>query len=268
MNSLLEPKAFSPAQALTLHWPEYLIEGGALGAFMISASVVSTLLEYPGAALVAVIPNPSLRLALIGMAMGLTAVLVIYSPWGKRSGAHMNPAVTLAFLSLGRISPINALFYILAQFLGGLLGVLIAAVILGQEFADPPVRYIVTQPGPLGASAALAAEFGISFGLMLAILVVSNAKRWSRYTGIIAGLLIAAYVAVESPLSGTSMNPARTLGSALPAQFWNGWWIYFTAPVAGMLLAAGTFHVLTPRARRSHHLAKIIPNEHKDAHGT
>src|SRR5450755_3506471 len=98
MNSLKKPKDFSLTQALLLHWPDYLIEAWALGVFMISASVVTTLLESPGATLSQWVTSPTLRLVLIGLAMGGTAVALIYSPWGMRSGAHMNPAVTLAFL--------------------------------------------------------------------------------------------------------------------------------------------------------------------------
>jgi aquaporin Z len=259
MNSLKKPKDFSLTQALLLHWPDYLIEAWALGVFMISASVVTTLLESPGATLSQWVTSPTLRLVLIGLAMGGTAVALIYSPWGMRSGAHMNPAVTLAFLSLGRISLVNAAFYILAQFVGGFLGVLAALVWLGDRFSQPPVLYIVTQPGAMGTGIAFLAEAVISFILMLTILLVSNERRWSRFTGVAAGILIACYVSVESPLSGMSMNPARSLSSALPARHWESLWIYFTAPVAAMWLAARAFHALKPRTQRSHHLAKIVP---------
>jgi aquaporin Z len=251
MSSLTEPKQFSPAAALRLHWPEFLIEAWALGVFMLCAAVVSTELRQVGS------PWQS---ALTGMAMGGTAVALIYSRWGARSGAHMNPAVTLAFLSLGRISPVNAAGYIVSQFIGGYLGVLLAWISLGPAFAQPPVRYIVTQPGAWGSSAAFAAEFSMSLVLMLTILWVSNEKRWSGYTGWLAGLLIAVYVSVESPLSGMSLNPARTVASALPAQDWTSAWLYFVAPITGMWLAARLFHVLIPWVERTHHSAKIVPH--------
>ena len=247
MISLKRPARFLTSEALRLHWPEYLIEAWALGLFMISASVVTTELESPGALLYQAIHSAQLRLALIGAAMGGTAVLLIYSPWGKRSGAHMNPAVTLAFLTLGRISPVNAALYIAAQFVGALLGVLVTRAVLGMPFAQAPVRYIVTEPGRWGVSVAFLAELAISFVLMLTILMISNDKRWSRYTGIAAGILIASYVSFESPLSGMSMNPARTLASALPAQVWSSLWIYFTAPVLGMVLTSQAFRYLNRR---------------------
>jgi aquaporin Z len=259
MTSLTEPQRFSPLEALSFHWREFLIEGWALGMFMISASLVTSWLEQPGALLNRTIGSAAVRLALIGLCMGGTAVALIYSPWGRRSGAHMNPAVTLAFLSLRRIAPVNALFYIAAQFVGGYLGVLTSLLLLGPSFEYAPVRCIVTLPGPAGPWAAFAAEFAISFAMMFTILMISNQARWSRYTGVAAGVLISNYVFFESPLSGFSMNPARTFASALAAQAWTGLWIYFTAPVIAMWLAGRAFHALTPWSQRLHHLAKIVP---------
>jgi aquaporin Z len=259
MISLNEPTRFSVSRALALHWPEFLIEAFALGTFMVSASVVTTALEYPGAFLRQAIGNGALRLGLIGIGMGGTAVALMYSPWGQRSGAHMNPAVTLAFLSLKRIAPVNALLYILAQFVGGYVGVLLCELVLGTPFRAPPVEYIVTVPGPPGAAIAFGAEFAIAFIMMFAILMISNDARWSRYAGVAAGVLISAYVLCESPLSGFSMNPARTFASALPAHVWRGLWIYFSAPVIAMWLAARAFHALVPEFERLHHSPKIVP---------
>ena len=125
--------------ALRAHWPEYLIEAWALGTFMIVAGVCTTLLEYPASPLRINVPDPSMRRVLAGIAMGLTAVGIIYSPWGKRSGAHMNPSVTLAFLSLGKVHPVDALFFIVSQFVGGTLGVLFVLALFGSAFSAPPV---------------------------------------------------------------------------------------------------------------------------------
>ena len=234
-------EAAGPAAALRAHWPEYLIEAWALGVFMISAGVFATLLGYPGSPLLQFLPGAGLRRALIGMAMGLTAIFLIYSPWGKRSGAHMNPAVTLTFLRLGKVGSWDAVFYIAAQFLGGTAGVLLAAAILRDRFTTAPVHYVATLPGPPGPTVAFAAEFAISTLLMSVILHVSNHPRLARFTGLCAGILVATYITVEAPLSGMSMNPARSFASAAPAGLWDSLWIYFTAPVLGMQAAAAWY---------------------------
>lgn len=220
------------------HWPEYLMEAGGLGLFMLSACGWGTLLEYPGSPVRAAIPDPNLRRLIMGLLMGLTAVGLIYSPWGQRSGAHLNPSVTLAFLRLGKVAVWDAAFYILAQFAGGVLGVGLAALCLGRPLADPVVDYVATVPGPRGPAVAFLAETLISFGLMFTVLVVSNTARLARFTGLCAGALVALYITIEAPLSGMSMNPARSLGSAVPAHALTVLWIYFAAPLVGMLLAA------------------------------
>lgn len=220
------------------HWPEYLMEAAGLGLFMISAAVVTSLLEYPHSPLHQLLPDPVIRRVLIGIAMGVTAIGIIYSPWGKRSGAHLNPAVTVTFLRLGKIRGLDALFYVLAQFIGGLMGLLVAAIAIGIAIEDPTVNYVVTVPGLGGAGMAFAAEVCISFSLMLVVLIVSNQTKLNTWTGVFAGMLVATYIAVEAPLSGMSMNPARSFASALPAHLWTGFWVYLTAPLFGMLLAA------------------------------
>jgi aquaporin Z len=220
------------------HWPEYLMEAAGLGLFMIAAAVVTAALEYPYSPLHDLLPDPTQRRILIGLAMGLTAIGLIYSPWGKRSGAHLNPAVTLTFFRLGKIKSGDALWYVAAQFVGGTLGLWLAAQILGLAIEHPSVNYVVTVPGAEGVAIAFAVEMMISFGLMLVVLVVSNRLSLNRWTGVFAGALVATYIAVEAPLSGMSMNPARTFASALSAHLWTDYWLYLTAPLSGMLLAA------------------------------
>jgi len=224
--------------ALRQHWPEYVMEGAELGLFMISACVVVVLLEHPTSAITQALPHPFLRRVLIGIAMGLTAIGLIYSPLGKRSGAHFNPSVTLTFLRLGKVRPWDALFYVVAQFTGGLLGVLLAGVILSDLVAHPSVNYAVTTPGAGGPWIAFIAEVTIAFIQMSMVLRVSNTTYLARFTGLFAGVMVAMYISLEAPYSGMSMNPARTFASAFPAQVWTALWVYFTAPLVGMFLAA------------------------------
>jgi aquaporin Z len=227
-----------PRVAVLQHWPEYLIEAIGLGLFMLSACVFVSLLEHPNSPVRQLVTEPFLRRIPIGFAMGLTAVALIYSPWGQRSGAHFNPSVTLTFWRLGKVAPWDAVFYMAAQFTGAIAGVGVAAIILETWLAHPAVRHAATVPGPGGPGVAFVAELLISFLLMTVVLTVSNRPRLNRFTGLCAGSLVASYIVFEAPLSGMSMNAARTVGSAVYAQAWMALWVYFTAPVLGMLSAA------------------------------
>ena len=153
----------------------------------------------------------------------------------------MNPAVTLTFFRLGKVARPDFIGYVMAQFTGAIIGIAAAGSALGGIVSDPPVNYVTTLPGVMGEVVAFVAESAISFVLMLTVLAVSNHRRLAPFTGLCAGLLVWVYITVEAPLSGMSMNPARTFGSALLARDFLGLWIYFTAPPLGMLLAAELF---------------------------
>lgn len=222
-------------------WREYLIEGTLLGLFMIAACGFATLLEHPGSPIHRALASGGVRRLLMGLAMGSTAVTLIRSPWGRRSGAHMNPSITLTYLRLGKIAAPDAIGYTAAQFAGAVAGVVVIGGILGMHVAHPAVRYAVTAPGAHGSLLAFGAELAISFVLMTVVLVASNARRLAPYTPFLAGALVATYIALEAPISGMSMNPARSLASALAARHWSDLWIYFTAPPLGMLVAAEVY---------------------------
>jgi aquaporin Z len=231
------PTARRAIQALRSHGWIYLAEAALLALFMISACAFTVLSEYPESPVHQAIPSPVVRRALIGVAMGLTTTALIYSGWGKRSGAHMNPAVTLCFLRLGKIEVWDATFYIVAQFIGAAVGVGLSRAVANSVITHPAINDLVTLPGDSGIFAAWIAEFGISFVLMATILSLNRFPRLITRTGIFVGVLVAIYITFEAPLSGTSMNPARTLGSAICAGLFTGLWVYFTAPVLGMLAA-------------------------------
>ena len=221
------------------HWPEYLIEAWCLGTFMVSACFFAVLLFNPDSPAAGL--GPVLKNVLMGAAMGLTAIAIITSAWGRRSGAHFNPAVTLAFLRLGKITGANASFYILFQFIGGLAGVLLSWLVLGRLLADGAVNFVVTLPGSYGVASALAAEIVMSFVMMTTILFTSSSARLASLTPIFAASLVAFFIATENPISGMSINPARTFASAVVAGNWTGWWIYFVGPPIAMLSAAELF---------------------------
>jgi aquaporin Z len=226
------------------HWPEYLMEAAELGLFMFSACAFTVLLYHPSSPITQTIHNGVLRRLVMGTAMGTTAIAIIFSPLGQRSGAHFNPSVTWTFFRLGKIDAYDAAFYTLFQFAGGMAGIMLASLAFGRVVAHRSVNYAATLPGPDGPFAALFAEIIISFILMSVILTVSNTKRLARWTGMFAGALVATYITIESPISGMSMNPARTLSSAVGARVWMFLWIYFVAPPLGMLLAAEVYRRL------------------------
>jgi aquaporin Z len=202
------------------------------------------------------LPDALLRRALMGLAMGATADALIYSPWGKRSGAHINPAVTLTFHVLGKIPAADALGYAIAQFAGGAVGVWVMHVLWGTWLADPNVHWVATVPGPWGWAPAFVAELAISGVLMFAVLAFSGHPRLAMKTGWIAGALVATWILLEAPISGMSMNPARTFGSAVIANDWRAWWLYFVAPPLGMGLAAITYTLSLGRVQSG--CAKLV----------
>jgi len=239
-------------QALREHWPEYLCEAVELGLFMISAGLFTILLHHPGSPVLSFIPSEFVRRMLTGIAMGGTAIALVFSPLGKRSGAHFNPAVTLTFWRLAKVKNWDAMFYIIAQFIGAIAGVFAVTLFVREPLSHPTVNYAATLPGMQGVVVAFVAEFVIAFVLMSVVLRVSNTPHLARYTGLFAGALVATYITLESPFSGMSMNPARTSASAIVGHIWTGLWIYFTAPVLAMQLAA----VVYLRSKRTVYCAK------------
>ncbi|REJ76440.1 MAG: aquaporin family protein [Acidobacteria bacterium] len=229
-------------KAVKEHWPEYLMEAWGLGIFMVSACTFGVAFYHPGSPLF--FDSKIVSDAMMGLVMGLTAIGIILSPWGKRSGAHINPAVTITFLWLGKIKPADAVFYIFAQFAGASAGVLLSRVFLDGLLADASVNFVVTVPGAGGALSAFTAEFVISFLLMTMVLVTTNSTRLMSATPFLAGLLIANFIVFEGAFSGMSMNPARTFGSAASANVWTEAWLYFVAPPLAMLSAARVYVTL------------------------
>ncbi len=229
-------------EAFRQHWDRYLMEGAELGIFMAVALFLALLLEHPRSRLHKFFKSEILRRFFFGFGIGLTVVLLIYCTWGRQSGAQFNPAVTLSMLYLQRIQPWDAFFYIIAQFIGGGLGVMLAAAPFWKASAHKKVNFVVTLPGKPGVAAAFAAEFIISFILMATLRLVYQHATLKPLIGYFAGLLLLLYITFEVPFSGMSLNPARSVASAIPARNWKSIWIYFLAPTLAMLLAAILFH--------------------------
>jgi aquaporin Z len=248
-------RALNGADNLRLHWPEYLMEAGESGIYLFSACAFATLLWHPASPLQRYVSSDTVRRTLMGSAMGAIVIAIVLSPWGKQSGAHFNPAVTLTFYRLGKVTWWDAAFYWSAQFLGTVAGVALACFALHGSPGHEAVHYAATIPCNYGDAIAFVAELAISFVLMYAILVASNHKELAPYTRYIAAFLIASYIAFESSLSGMSTNPARTFGPAFYGSYWHALWIYFSAPPLGMLAAGEVF--LLARAGKRPFCAKL-----------
>jgi aquaporin Z len=236
----LAPSA-SLAEAIGTHWREYLMEATELGALMFSTCIVGTLLYSKDSPLNYLELSLGFKSVLMGTAIAATTFLIIRSPFGRRSGAHVNPAVTLSFLWLKRVHRLDALCYVMAHFLGGVVGVAIAREVLGAHLSSAPVQYLVTTPGSYGQLTAFAAEFVLAGLLMGIVLYASNHKLWVHFSPILVALLTIFYYALCSSISGFSVNPARSFSSALFAWIWQGIWIYFSAPCLGMLTSAAIY---------------------------
>lgn len=217
------------------------MEAGEIALYMFLVCTFATLLLHPASPFRNFIHSVIFRRVFLGLLVGSSVVAIIMTPWGKQSGGHFNPAITLTFYRLGKLAFWDALFYVTAQFTGAAVGVGIAAYVLRDALRNPYVRYAVTTPGTFGNAGAFVGEAAISFILLTGILLVSDREAVARFTPYLVGALYTAFITFEAPLSGMSMNPARTFGSALSAGYWEAFWIYLIAPTVGMLIAAEIF---------------------------
>ncbi|MBF8188876.1 aquaporin [Nonomuraea sp. K274] len=217
-------------------WREVTAEfaGMALLLLLVVSAIVAGF--APGSPLVDTVPNEDLRRLLTGVLTATAAAGIIYSPLGRISGGHLNPAVTTAFWVLGKMTSGSALKYSAAQVAGAITGALAALQV--WDGAAASVRVGATVPRLGGAATALVAEAVMTFLLLTLILTFVDRPRLMPYTAAAASSLVAVLVFTEAPVSGTSLNPARSIGPALVGATWTGLWVYLVAPTLGALTAA------------------------------
>ncbi|HLP37227.1 aquaporin [Lacibacter sp.] len=223
------------------NYKHYLQEALGLAIFMISACFFGALLEAPASPVHQLLQNSFLRVVIMGVLMGATALFIFYSPLTAASGAQINPAVTLSFLRTRQMCKYDALFFMLFQITGGTLAVYIMQQLIGSWLIDLPVNSVVTVPGKAGVVPAAITEFIIAFITMSMVLFTSDHPVLKKYTRIFAACLVCCWVIIAGPLSGFGMNPARSFASALPANTWTSFPIYLIAPLAGMLSATEVY---------------------------
>ncbi|MET0395213.1 MAG: MIP/aquaporin family protein [Longimicrobiaceae bacterium] len=194
----------------------------------------------PGAAMVDAYTEGAVGHAGVALAFAFVVLAMVYA-LGHISGAHINPAVTVAFWSVGRFPGRDVLPYVIAQCAGAVLASLTLRAVLG-----PVGRLGATLP-VVGVGGSLAVEWLLSFVLMLVVMAVATDERVaSGFAGLAVGLTVGFCAMMGGPLTGASMNPARALGPALAGGIWTAHWIYWVAPVTGMLAAARVYEFLRP----------------------
>jgi MIP family channel proteins len=162
--------------------------------------------------------------------------------FGVVSGGHFNPAVTLAAMAIKRISAIDGVIYMLAQFSGGVLGALLCKGLLLDEGRATHYGAATVSPMLAGNPQGAIVEAIGTFCLVLVILAaVFSKKSFKDWAPLAIGTTLGFIVMVGGPMTGGSFNPARWFGPALVANEWGGVWPYLVGPIVGSLLAAVVF---------------------------
>jgi aquaporin Z len=205
--------------------------GEAIGTFFL-------VLIGPGAAMVNAWSRGALGQVGVSLAFGFVVLAMVYV-FGRISGAHINPAVTLAFWSIGRFPRAEVPWYVGAQCVGAIGAAFTLRAVLGT------VGHLGATLPAIGTGGVFAVEFLLSFVLMLVIVAVATDERVAAgFAPIAIGLTVGFCALVGGPLTGASMNPARSLGPAVAGGEWRSHWLYWLAPVAGMLVAAQLYRRL------------------------
>lgn len=227
-----------------LHWSEYGAEmlGTAFVIFVGLSAVVFN--SGQGLLMEQLIPNQSIRLLITGLIFAGSGSLFAVSPLGKLSGAHLNPSVSLAFWMQGKMHRHDLGGYIIGQFLGAIIGAVLLVFVWGKYAAN--INNGMTLPGQNYALwYVFLAEIIITFMLVLAIFIFVSSDRLMRWTPLMTWFLVATMVWLESPISGTSLNPARSFAPALVSWLWQDQWLYWIAPPVGAILAVGFFRLIS-----------------------
>ena len=186
-----------------------------------------------------------MRSLITGFLFGTTGALIALSPVGKVSGAHINPVVTLAFWSMGKIDLRLALGYIVSQLVGAIVG---ALPLRGWGSMGESIAFGKALPGQgYAIRTVLMGEAATTFALIAGLCLFLGFRTLRPFTPAMFPFLYGFMVYAESPISGTSTNPARSLGPAFISGKWQGWWIYWAGPLIGTLAAVLVFSFLAKR---------------------
>jgi aquaporin Z len=198
-----------------------------------------------GSPMTQLIPSVGLRQLITGLLFGTTGASIALSVVGKESGAHINPAVTMVFWLFRKLDGRTAMIYVLGQLVGGLIG---ALPLLAFGARGRSVAFGATLPGAgYSTQTVLLGEIVTTFIMITLLLIFIGFRQLRPFTPAIFPPLYAIMVYLEASVSGTSTNPARSLGPAIVSGQWEGWWIYWFGPLLGALLAALACSLLAKR---------------------
>jgi aquaporin Z len=239
-----------PAHA-GFHWRIWAAEAAGTGLMVLAILAAAALALGEGSPLAEALPNQSSRFLALGLLVGPCISLIAISPIGRLSGAHINPAVTLGFWALGRMSRHDLIGYMAAQLAGGLAGALAARLLVPQRALDS-IGGAVTHPS-VPAATAFALEAGMTALLLGAVLAFLASPRLARLTPVAVAPLIAAIIWLGSPWTGASLNPARSEGPAIAFGDLGDLWLYFVAPAAGALVLTALWRGRRPLTAKLFH---------------
>ena len=183
--------------------------------------------------------SPDVRRLVTGFLFGSIGAAIAFSPIGRMSGAHINPAVTFAFWLEGKLRWRDASGYLVAQLIGAVCGSL-ALLVWGATGASDSWGASVPESG-VPNWLPIAGEAICTFLLVFLIFVFAANKVTQPFTPLVNPPLFALLTWLEAPLSGASANPARSFGPELISSIWQGWWIYWLGPCLGAGLAVLVF---------------------------
>ncbi|BAP88226.1 major intrinsic protein [Burkholderiales bacterium GJ-E10] len=211
-------------------------------ALLVAGGLSIVILDFgQGSPVARLLPDAGARRLITGFLFGTTGALIALSPLGKESGAHINPAVTLAFWLMGKLKARHLLGYVLAQLAGAAAG---ALPLLAWGAMGRSIDFGATFPNPgYAVGWALLGETVTTFALILCLFFFLQHRRLRSFTPALFPFLYAVMVFAEANLSGTSTNPARSFGPALISGDWHGWWVYWLGPLLGTLLGVAVFRM-------------------------
>ena len=216
-----------------LPWQLFVSEMAGTAVLLLAGLSLVIFANGAGSPVAQWVPNVAVRRALIGFLFGALGASISLSPVGRVSGCHLNPAVTLGFWLMGRISSRVAIGYVVAQLAGATLGSL---PLLAWGEMGRSVAFGAALPGPgYPLSTVLFGEALTTFGLISGLCVFLGIRELRPFTPVLSPCLYAIMVPLEAGISGTSTNPARSFGPALVSGQWQGWWIYWVGPALGTI---------------------------------